>query len=96
MILTLNHKYELAYIESAKEIDREFNMNLTLTAERHGYHKGLHNGEARILMNQLKFKFNEIPDDYIEKINSADARTLEKWGINIMVAKSLEDVFKNN
>ena len=73
IILTLNPKFELEYIEKAKEIDREFNMNVALTTERYGYQKG----EAHILMNLLKVKFNEIPENYIDKINSADTSTLE-------------------
>ncbi len=87
IILTLTPKFELEYNKKAKEIDRRSEMSLVLTTERHA--------EARFLMNLLKFKFNEIPDGYISKINDADTRTLEKWGINLMLAKSLDDVFKN-
>lgn len=87
IILTLTPKFELEYVKKAKEIDRRSEMSLVLTTERHA--------EARFLMNQLKFKFNEIPKDYVSKVNNADSRTLEQWGINLIIAKSLDDVFKN-
>lgn len=90
LILTLNHKNELEYIKRAKEIDREFNMNLTLTAERHGFREG----EASILIDQLKAKFNEVPEIVVTKINSADAITLKRWGINFVFANTIDEVFK--
>jgi hypothetical protein len=92
IILTLNPKFELEYVRRAKEIDREFNMNLTLTAERHGYQQG----EAHILVNQLKVKFAEVPEDYVKKINSADTSTLERWSTNFVFANSIDEVFKKN
>jgi len=90
-ILTLSQKFELEYIEKAKKVDQEFNMKLTLTAERYGYQQG----EAHLLTKQLKVKFSEIPEDYIHKINGADASTLERWGVNFVFANSLDEVFKN-
>ncbi len=97
-ILTLNQKFELEYIEKAKQIDQEFNMKLMSTIERYGYQQGevhgYQQGEAHLLINQLKVKFNEIPEDYIDKINGADASTLERWGTNFVFANSLDEVFK--
>ena len=91
IILSLNSKLEVQYIEKAKQIDEEYRMNLTLTAERYGFQQG----EAHLLMSQLQAKFKELPEPYLKKIKSADVETLNKWAINFVNASSLDEVFKN-
>jgi Domain of unknown function (DUF4351) len=54
----------------------------------------LQQGEAHLLLNQLKLKFNSIPEEYINKIKEADTNTLDKWGANFVFANSLDEVFK--
>lgn len=105
-LLCLNPKFELEYAESAKKIDEEFNVSIMLTGERLGYQKGMQEGieqgieqgiqygEAHMLLNQLKVKFNDLPESYVERINRADANTLNQWGINLLMAQSLDEVFK--
>jgi len=97
-LLSLNPKFEVEYLEKAKQIDEEFQMNLTLTAERHGFQQGIEQGmqqgEALLLTNILKARFKELPEAYTKKINSAAPDTLNQWAINSVNAKSLEDVFR--
>lgn len=97
-LLCLNPKFDVEYVETAKKIDEEFKMTYVSTAERVGYQKGIEQGvqygEAHLLMNMLKVKFNDLPEAYVEKINCADANTLNQWGINFVMAQSLDDVFK--
>lgn len=99
-ILSLSKQLEVQYIKQAKEIDQERNMNLTLTAERHGFEQGQVSGyqlgEAHILKNLLKLKFKEIPKEYLEKIDNADVNTLEQWCNNFVFANSLEEVFRSS
>jgi hypothetical protein len=51
-------------------------------------------GESCFFMNQLKIKFNEIPKRYLSELERADTLTLEHWGINLMNANSVDEVFR--
>ncbi len=86
IILALIPKFELEYNNKSRNIDRKSNMSMVLAFER---------AEARFLIIQLKYKFPEISEDYVNKIYDADSYTLEKWGINLIQANSLDEVFKN-
>lgn len=101
-ILSLNPKFEVEYIEKAKEIDQEFHMQLTLTAERYGFRqgeqqgeqRGFQHGEAHILTSILRAKFKELPESYVQKINNSEPDILNQWAINSVAAQTLEQVFK--
>lgn len=58
-----------------------------------GRQEGRQEGEASLLINMLKIKFKNLSDLYVEKINRADVNTLNQWGINLMNAQSLDEVF---
>jgi flagellar biosynthesis/type III secretory pathway protein FliH len=102
ILLSLNPKFEIQYIEKAKRIDEDFNMNLTLTAERYGFQQGkqegiqqgMQEGEGTMLMYLLELKFKAIPDLYRHKIKQADTQTLLKWAERVLEHQALEDVFK--
>ncbi len=100
-MLGLNPKYQIQYIAEAKAIDQEFssmNMNFTTIAERHGFEEGVQEGvqrgEAQLLLAQLEAKFKVLPENYIEKIKGASTKILNQWGINLVNAQSLDDIFK--
>ena len=46
-------------------------------------------------MQQIKGKFKNVPDSYLQKINEADSETLVKWGKRVLNSQSLDDVFKD-
>jgi hypothetical protein len=102
ILLSLNPKFEIQYIEKAKQIDEDFNMNLTLTAERYGFQQGkqegmqqgMQEGEGTMLMYLLERKFKAIPDLYRHKIKQVDTQTLLKWAERVLEHQALEDVFK--
>lgn len=56
--------------------------------------QGVQQGEAYMLTSLLKAKFKVLPEEYLEKINRADANTLNRWGINFINAQSLDEIFK--
>jgi len=58
-----------------------------------GRQEGWQKGEAHLLLNMLKIKFNNLSEAHIEKVNCADVNTLSQWGINFVNAKTLEEVF---
>ena len=59
-----------------------------------GVQQGVQQGEATILQRQLERKFGVLPQSAIDKINSADAATLELWAVRIFDVNSLEELFQ--
>ena len=93
-VLVLNEKLEVEYLNIVKQLEEANNMHITTTAERHGFKAGKQEGEAEFLAMQIKAKFKEIPAEYQDQINKADTTTLMQWGINVLNANSIADVFK--
>lgn len=56
--------------------------------------KGVHIGEAAMLLTVLKCRFNIIPEHFQKQIEQADSETLLKWGERLLTAPSLEEVFQ--
>ncbi|MDB6096302.1 MAG: cytosolic protein [Francisellaceae bacterium] len=102
-LLSLNEQLSYQYHESVKQIEEELKVNYMTTAEKIGFQQGIQEGmqqgmqqgEAKILLMQLKTKFNEVPESYVKKIQAADDNTLSQWAINFIKANSLDDVFKH-
>ena len=59
-----------------------------------GFEKGQINGESRMLAKQLQKRFGDLPSNILEKINDASEQELQTWGLNLLDAKSLDEVFK--
>lgn len=66
---------------------------LTQKGRQEGRQEALKEVRVSLLLDMLKVKFNDLSDAYIEKINGADASTLSQWCINLLNAKSLDEVF---
>ena len=49
--------------------------------------------EARMLLRQIQHRFGSTPTWAKDKIDKTDLPTLEKWSLQFVEAKSLEDVF---
>ncbi len=58
-----------------------------------GMQKGVHKGEAILLIRQLERRFGSLPDWVRERVEGSDTGTLEKWGINLLEADTLDEVF---
>ncbi len=54
--------------------------------------KGMQQGEARILLRLLAQRFGNIPEEIVQRIESADADTLLKWSERLLGASTLEEV----
>ncbi len=97
-VLVLNKSYTLEYINQVKQLEQEMKVSYTTTTEKmwlqQGICQGIQHGEAHLLTNLLRVKFKNIPQEYINRINNADANSLEQWGINFVFATSLDEVFK--
>jgi hypothetical protein len=57
------------------------------------FHRGFLNGMRRMLSIMLKGRFGLLSKDVIERLKNADAETLENWGLALLNAQTLDDVF---
>ncbi len=57
-----------------------------------GLQKGLHQGEIRFFRKMMESRFGSLPEWVMKKIETASPDTIEKWGIRLLKADSLEDV----
>lgn len=63
--------------------------------EQKGMQQGMQLGEVQLLTSILRAKFQDLPREYLKKIEAADVEALNKWAINALSAPSLPDVFKD-
>jgi len=57
--------------------------------------KGKIEGAARLLETQLQRKFGAIPDWATARIAQADTAVLQQWGLSVLDAQRIEDVFQD-
>ncbi|MBF0439870.1 MAG: DUF4351 domain-containing protein [Magnetococcales bacterium] len=55
--------------------------------------QGEQKGEAKMLTRQLRRRFGTVPDWASAKITEADFSSLEEWGLRVLDARSLDEVF---
>jgi Domain of unknown function (DUF4351) len=63
-------------------------------ARQQGRREARHEGEALVLLRQMRLKFGEIPDAIRERIEQADSDTLLAWSERILTASHIEDVIR--
>jgi hypothetical protein len=56
--------------------------------------EGRQEGEARLVLRQLRFKFGPLEADLEERVRTADTELLLEWGERVLTARSLQDVFQ--
>lgn len=61
--------------------------------ERRGLQQGLLRGEATLLLRQLERRFGVAPDWVRVRVHAADSTMLEEWGLRVLEASSLAEVF---
>ena len=57
--------------------------------------EGRQEGEARVVLRQLRLKFGPLHPEIEEQVHSADADRLLRWSERILSAESLQDVFRD-
>jgi uncharacterized protein DUF4351 len=55
--------------------------------------EGRRQGEAEVLLRQLRSRFGPLPEDVIARLNAADAETLLRWSERVLSASTLDAVF---
>ncbi len=58
-----------------------------------GHAEGRREGEAEVLLRQLRVRFGALPEDVTARIKAADAETLLRWSERILSASTLDAVF---
>lgn len=58
-----------------------------------GLQKGLQKGEANFLLGLLERKFGRLDPQTRKRVKSADSERLLDWGLRVLTAERLEDVF---
>ena len=78
------------YIDQGREKGRDEGWK---DGKREGLQEGKQEGGALFFTGLLKKRFGLLPDWVATKLKKADSKTLETWGLNLLSAKRLEDVF---
>ena len=63
--------------------------------KQEGRAEGKQEAMATILSNQLQRKFGSISSDTQALLNTANTEQLQAWSLNILDAKTPEDVFRS-
>ena len=84
----------LEHMESLNEIHSML-RNRVEEWTKEWFEQGQITDESRMLVKLLQKRFGDLPSTILEKINSASEQELETWGLNLLDAKSLDEVFKD-
>jgi hypothetical protein len=60
------------------------------------YGKGVREGEATLLIRQLTHRFGELPPEVEQRVRQADDPSLQRWGVRLLDALTLDAVFAND
>jgi predicted transposase YdaD len=58
-----------------------------------GHAEGRREGEAEVLLRQLRLRFGALPEAVTARLNAADAETLLRWSERVLSASTLDAVF---
>ncbi len=64
-----------------------------LEGEQLGEQRGRQSGKAPLLLRQLKRRFGVLPGWARDRVLAADTDTMEEWGLRVLDAASLDEVF---
>ncbi len=59
-----------------------------------GLQQGLQQGEAELLLRLLERRFGPVDETVRTRVRSADSQTLLIWGERILVAQTIEEIFR--
>ncbi len=60
---------------------------------REGEQKGRQQGEGALLLRQLERRFGLLPGWATDRVLAADTETIEEWGLRMLDAATLDEVF---
>jgi hypothetical protein len=104
-VMALPEEMEKNLTEKIEEFKEEKKMRYVTNIERMGIKKGLEQGREqgreqgfqqeanKFLSRQLIASFGDIPKWVKEKMQNAAPEKLEDWGVRLLSAKNIEDIF---
>ncbi len=63
---------------------------------RKGEQKGRQEGKAEVLLHQLTHRFGPLGEATTDLVRKANSAELERWCINFVDARTLDDVFRSH
>jgi hypothetical protein len=78
---------------AAEEAMQKWLQEVEEKGRQEGRQEGERKGEAALLLRQLQRRFGMLPDWVTERIDLASTDTLEEWGLRVLEAGSLDEVF---
>ncbi len=103
VVLSRLRRLEMVVKTEAEEMSLTFNLMendvfrpIIMKMQMESQQIGEQKGEAKMLTHQLQRRFGDVPDWVNEKIAQAESPSLETWGLRILDAQSLDDVFENS
>lgn len=88
-VFVLPEGMDKQFLDEVYRFEEEKKMTYVTTVERIGIQKG----EINLLLQLLENRFGSLPDWVRDRVESADTGTLEKWGISLLSADTLDEVF---
>ena len=58
-----------------------------------GWQEGRQEGEHVLLVKQLEQRFGPLPDEVLRRLETAAPELLEQWGLALLAARTLDEVF---
>jgi hypothetical protein len=71
----------------------QWKQNWRSEGRQQGRQEGRQEGEAALLLRLLQRRFGDVPQWVTARIEVADSATLEEWGLRILDAKTLSELF---
>lgn len=75
-------------------LDHPMIQDLVLEREARVKAEGKAEGEAALLRRLLERRFGALPEWAVSRLQTADTTALETWGLRLIDAPSLEEVFR--
>jgi hypothetical protein len=70
----------------------DYKQKLRTEANAEGMKEGMREGERSLLLRLLQARFGELPDAALARIEAADTADLERWGVRVLRAQTLDEV----
>ncbi len=83
----------MPYITTPERIGFKRGMDIGMDI---GMERGMDIGMEKALKSMIKVRFGNVSSDIERKINEAPKEQLEKWIINFVNSRTIDEVFKEN
>jgi hypothetical protein len=97
-LMQLPAEQAIIYEEGLEALEAEHRMSyIPSFARKHwdaGIAKGIATGQANLLARLLEKRFGPLPSSVTEMLDKAEGSKVEQWGLRLLDARSLDEVFK--